>query len=190
MRTFTVNVPSLPILVRKKYLNPDLDGFERAYLISVTGVAGRPLFFGVHLESCALYTRLPITALVCTRYTDGSLPLSYSPLSLQDSQPWSCLAGDVQYICLDHLKGARTLVKARNGTTMYGNYLFSIDYDGDGLTEDPEQYKSHNVIALKDGSLVAYPNNYLLFLDEYFVDNKDDKFPNYKRQSKYWMPGG
>lgn len=191
MKIFTVNIPSLPVLVKRRYLNPGLEGFEKAYLITATAISGRPLFFGVHLESGALYTRLPITALVCDRYNEDVIHTQYSSLSLQDSQPWSCLEGNVQYICYDHLKGSRAMIRIPSTKEkIYGHYLFTIDYEGDGLTEDPGQYKSHNVVALDGGSMVAYPNNYMLFLDDYFTDNEDHKFPDYRRQEKYWMPGG
>lgn len=181
--SFTVDIPSLLVKVDKEFLGirPELgeDKCENAYLIAVTSIFGRPMFFTVHLESGALFSRLPITAIKCDRFNE----IDYrSHLSIEKLQPYSCLNGEIQYISYKHLKDYQ--VSARIGRRYFcGNYLFTIDYSGKGLTEDPEQFKTHNVVVLSNGSLAALPNNYLLFKDGYFTKGE---CPKYRRMIDYW----
>lgn len=175
--TFTVNIPSFRCNVRDRFLG-DGTGSSQAYLIACTSIPNRPLFFTAHLFTGAIWSRLPIHALWSDFFDHGiGQP---DELTLDQAQPYSCLGGDIQYIEYQHLKNYR--VKLDSGQS--GTYLFTIDIIGQGLAEDPEQHKTHNICVLDNGNLVAFPNNKLLFLDEYFTDGQT--FPKYKRQSQYW----
>lgn len=69
--------------------------------------------------------------------------------------------------------------------TEYGHYLFTVDYNGPGLMEDPEQFKTHNILVLESGNLVALPNNHILFVDDHFA--RESEFPKYRRQTDYLL---
>jgi hypothetical protein len=177
----TVNVPSLKVKVRRRYLNPEFEGFEEAYLVAVTAIAGRPLLFHVHLKSGALFSRLPITALICEKF--GATETSaLAECFMQHAQPWSCLEGPVQAYVIEHLRDSSVSIMEGSG-----HYLFTVDYYGDGLAADPEQWKSHQVIVMDCGNLMALPNNKVLFVDQFFTQIQE--FPAYQRQTKYWMAG-
>lgn len=177
---FYSDIEPFRVLVRRKYLNPKFDGFEEAYLIGVTALANRPLLFTVHLESGALFSRLPIIALSCTKY--GATPTEKEiPINL--AQPWSAFDASIQVFTYAHLKDCDVQTKL-SGREVFGKYLFTIDYNGHGLAEDPTEYKSHNVCVLEDGNLIAYPNNYLLFTDGFFTEING--WPEYRRSDKYW----
>jgi hypothetical protein len=70
-----------------------------------------------------------------------------------------------------------------------GSYLLTIDQEGGGWAEDPEQHKTFNLGFYDSGQLFALPNNFAQFLDNHFV-SKDiisgDSVPNYARQTTYW----
>lgn len=177
---FIVNTPAIRVKVYSEFLGKPLGSLEEGYLVAVTSIPSKPLFFTVHLESGALWQRLPINALVCERF--GATPLA-EPLPLEVAQPFSCLEGDINVIEYSHLKNYEVEVKG----DMKGYYLFTVDVAGNGLSEDPVQHKSHNVIVLDCGRLVAVPNNYCLFKDTYFTKDMNTE---YKRVDKYYLAGG
>jgi len=180
---FVTNLPALKVLVSKFYLNGTM-GHEPGYLVAAHCRNNRPILFTVHLESGALFSGLPIEALYSSRFSEASPKAVYDTMQLQ---PFSCLAGPVQCITYDHMKGCGGMFKI-DGKDMAGHYLFTIDYAGDGLAEDPEQYKTHNIIELVNGHLAALPNNHCLFLDKFFTEDRG--WPKYYRNSSYWSAGG
>ena len=151
----------------------------------MTSKFGRPLLFTVHLESGALFSGLPIDALMCDRY--GEADLTSKIIGTELAQPYSCLEGDIQCVQYWYLKDYKVICKVGN-QVLNGRYLFTIDYSGDGLADDPEQYKSHNIIVLSNGNMVALPNNMCLFEDGHFTGELKE-FPKYKRNLNYYMPG-
>jgi hypothetical protein len=139
--------------------------------------------FTVHLESGAVWSRLPICAFKCDRYGITTKP--DEKIHPKDLQPYSCLDGDIQVISHQYLKDYKVLAKI-GSSNLQGRYLFTVDYMGMGLSEDPEQFKTHNVIVLDNGSLAALPNNMLKFQDEHFTTNNGLVFPQYKRSTTYY----
>lgn len=182
MNRFTDSTPAIRLYVRNKYLGLTDNDITEAYLLSVTSVANRPLMFTVHLETGALWSRLPITALYMNRYLKHeTVP---TEMSLELAQPFTCLDGSIQVIAHPHLKNYEIIAKMNNEVST-GHYLFTVDVVGDGLAEDPVQFKTHNICVLNNGNLIAYPNNYLLFKDGYFTE-KLTEMPAYKRQDVYY----
>jgi hypothetical protein len=163
------------------------DNFTEANLIAVTSISNGILAFTVHLETGALWSRLPINALFIRRFNANATP---SVMSLDLAQPYSCLEGDINVIAHPYLKNYEVTIfeGGKRNQPRKGHYLFTVDYLGTGLAEDPVQFKTHNVCCLDTGELIAYPNNYLLFTDSYFTVSESP--PQYKRQDKYYIPGG
>ncbi|MCA2654529.1 hypothetical protein [Microcystis sp. M061S2] len=166
-----IDVPRIKLLVDRSFLGPKLKGYENAYLYSVTGIINRPLLFNVHLESGALFSRLPIHALF-TKPAPKPPPLNIL-------MPWGVIGNKIQCIEHEYLKNYEVLTSL--GT---GRYLFTIDQFDGGFSEDPEQHKTMNIIAIDDGWLAALPNNMCRFLDRHFTNHE---LPTaYERQSAYW----
>jgi hypothetical protein len=181
MMGFSVDLPNIKVFVRKSFLNKDSDGLEEAYLLSVTNIPNRPLFFNVLLESGAIYSRLPISALSCDRFN----PLGEPEFELEDLQPYSCLDGSICVVSNSLLKDSDIVCRISDKKDVPGNYLFTIDVMGQGLAEDPEQYKSFNIAVLYNGQIVALPNNLMYITNDYFTKNVG--WPNHiRRNTKYW----
>lgn len=170
-----INVPTFKILVANRFITdaPD-DGFTEAYLVSARVIKSRPILFTVHLENGALYSGLPINALF-------GCESECHALELEEAQPWSCLEGPANALILGHMKDYQVEVLKAD---LEGRYLFTIDYHGDGLAQDPEQHKMHHIIETETHCLVAMPNNFCLFDDAYFV--KKDMTFQLTRQKKYY----
>lgn len=171
----TINLNVEKVKVAKKYLTDSKEeGFVDAYLIAARCLASRAILFTVHLENGAVYSGLPIEAIYGKWSVDTKDSLETTAL-----QPWSCLEG-AQYISYTHLAHYDVLCTTLQRS---GRYIGTIDYNGAGLAQDPEQYKSHNLILPDLGQLMAMPNNYCLFKDEYFTNDTEIAL---KRNRVFW----
>lgn len=148
-------------------------GFEECYIFAATCLQNRPPLFTAHLESGAVYSRLPIhafRALSCTAFT---------PRSLEILCPWTCVGSAAHAVRHEYLAGYDGTHKALGD----GRYLFTIDYSNGGFSEDPGQHKTHNLIEFSSGLIGAFPNNMLVFKDAHFTSGK---MQPYKRQTIIW----
>lgn len=182
-----INVPARKAYVLSEYLT---DGKIKGktipcYVIAARVIKSRPILFTVHLENGAVYSGLPVNA-ITTEEHSGKL------FSLQHSQPWSCLESPANAIVIEHLKDYEVevfspeLLKENEGLSATGTYLYTIDYSGEGLAQDPEQHKCHHIIALESSNWVAMPNNYCWFKDRYFTEKETSvALSELRRSSKY-----
>lgn len=174
---FTTDLPALKVYIEQSYLTADqLHGLEEAYLVGVKSQANHPLKFTVHLETGGLWSGLPIEAISLSR----DLVLSYDTTLLQ---PFSCLEGNIQVIEYKYLQKYQVHAMI-DGKLLPGLYYCTIDYCGSGLTDDPEQFKTHNLILLDGGQIAALPNNMCLFTDHHFTKSSEPVIPrHYSRSS-------
>lgn len=189
----TLSTPPLKVRVLTRFMSnsaalarhPELPQLVDGYLVAVTAQAGRPLLFTVLLENGALFSGLPISALYCEKYGAEISPFPQG-LSVVEAQPWSCLEGPAQIVEYELLLDSQVWVRTPRFENRNCFYLFTIDYHGEGLAQDPEQAKSHNVLVSDQGQLLAMPNNYCLFRNEWFTGGQD-AFPTWlRRQSAYY----
>lgn len=189
--SFVSNLPSLKVRVWDEYLTDDPGRTEstEAYLVAVKSEINQALKFTVYLESGALWSGLTIDTLTCSRYpVMKGLCKVYS---LQELQPYSCLSNNIQaieYTFMKNYKGTFNIGKEK----VSGWYLFTIETIGSGtLADDPEQFKTFNVVQLENSQLAALPNNFCNWDDDFFFDGEKAKDKvNYRRNSNYPLPGG
>ena len=188
MKTFTVNIPALKVFVRDSLLtaNPENKKLTEGYLIAVTSIPYRPLLFTVHLITGAVFSRVPLSALVCKKYNPNMEDPPEMPLEV--CQPYVCLEGDIQHISYEYLKDYEVICKLGDKQEYHGRYLFTVDYQSQqGLADDPEQFKTHNIIALDSGQIAALPNNMCLFKDGFFAQGNE--WPKEYRRQKIYQYG-
>lgn len=179
----TLNLPKLKVFVKNSFVtgDPTTVGFSVAYLVSARIIETRPILFGVHFEDGAYYSDLPLDALRFGKTYD----FEAESFSLNELQPWGCISSEAQCLVIDYFKNYRVLANLKT-EKLFGRYLFTIDYHAGGFSEDPEQYKAHHIIALENGYMIAFPNNYLLFIDYHFT--KRDAWPDrYRRNQHYYL---
>jgi hypothetical protein len=190
--SFIANVPALRLGVLGRYLGVKTLGvgtvtLEMCYLVAVTAEPSGPLWFTVHLESGALWQRLPIEAL---RATSNLYPVviawAADAHKTDELQPYSCLEGDIAVIEYKHLRNYDVIASV-GGAEYKGSYLFTVDVLGSGLANDPVQHKTHNIVVLENGQLAALPNNRVRFIDKYFTDSVQ---PRYSRVDRKYSAGG
>lgn len=167
-----IDIPFIKTKIKQSFIGPK-NSFENCYIFSVTCLPSRPLLFNAHLECGAIVSRIPINAF---KNNDYAIELTKEKL-----QPYSVIGHKSQSICHEYLKDYT--VKTKECGT--GRYLFTIDSFDGNFSEDPEQHKTFNIIELDNGQLAALPNNYCLFLDTHFTENKE--WPKHiKRNTEYW----
>lgn len=188
---FISSVNPLKILVDKQYLtNFCEEGLEEAYLIAVKAVSGKALSFTVHLESGAVFSSLPIIAL---RHPEIQNFTHIVPETHPIHQPFTCLEGPIQILTYDGVYDYKVACRLQN-SVIDCRYLFTIEYSGDGVASDPEQFKTHNIIySIETGALYAMPNNMCLFYDKHFTNVKNpldiSQWPRYNRNVKVYRAG-
>tara|TARA_Y100000361_G_scaffold56032_1_gene48871 strand:- start:145 stop:558 length:414 start_codon:yes stop_codon:yes gene_type:complete len=79
------------------------------------------------------------------------------------AQPWDCSSHEHAVIKMDRVSSSPWLCKIDNEFHT-GRYLFTVDYTGNDIADDPAQHKQSHVLELTDagkwtGNIVALPNN-------------------------------
>ena len=175
-----INAPSIKMSVGAHYITGETGDPIACYLLGIDARENQHLRFSVYLESGAIWSGLPIEALRSDRaeITESQLYENH------DLQPFTCLDGIVSSIAYKLLLNAT--IKTPLGL---GCYLFTINYQGTELSDDPEQHKTHNIIALDNGQVCALPNNMIRVQDNWFAD-QDMDISKYKRSGVRYTAGG
>lgn len=182
----TINVPTTKVKVVSKYLGlANTIDCQEAYLIAVKGKPNEALAFTVHLENGALFSNLPLEAL---RRVDATESVT-KVFDNETLQPYSCTEGPITLISYDYLKNYAGIAKV-GGEEVEVRYMFTIDYEGQGLSDDPEQYKTHNLVkVLNNEQIAALPNNRILWFDNHFTKSAPGGWPNLKRNVRKYYAG-
>lgn len=176
------DLPYLKCFVRSEFLYAgDCEGdLESAYAFSVTAFVNRPLLFTVHLDSGALFSGLPIWALVSADVKANAIALPE-----EDLQPWGCLGERVSVIQHKYLRDYEGLCKIKTREIL-GAYVATFVFLPDGgFEEDPSQSKTMNLMALRSGQFALLPNNMILFRDKHFT-GRVEKWPKYRRNETHF----
>jgi|TARA_R100000426_G_scaffold80130_1_gene57893 hypothetical protein len=146
--------------------------FLHAVAFAVNTIPDRSLSFQVVFTGCeeleetgenvhggAMWARMPIEALV------ADIPLQEWPEPMLDHlcQPWDCESRDHSVVIMDRVSSSPWICKI-DGEFYTGKYMFTVDYTGNDIADDPAQHKQSHVIYLTDagewtGNFVALPNN-------------------------------
>ena len=173
--------PPIKVFVRKEFLYNFTKGhgeFIEGTWVSIKSIKNKALLFETLLSNGSLYDKLPINAFCLTKKSN--------PLSLSNSQLWDNLSYNITVIEKELLKKMSCKVMMKDKVVRTGTYLFTIDYWGSStLAETPQEHKSQNIIALDDGSLIAYPNNRILFQDASLV--WDNEMPDWIASQQEWI---
>lgn len=176
--------PAIKVFIDREYITNHSDmslSLIEAYLLAVDCRTNDRIRFTVFLQSGAIWSGLPIEAIWCSRF--GDIDTS-KKLTTDELQPYSCLEAPAVVFSYKALKHANMLVKGLGAA----NYLFTINYQGEGFAEDPEQSKTHNIVVLEHGQLGAFPNNYLLVDEPWFTEKSETA--DYRRDAKFYFPQG
>ena len=169
------NVPHFNCWVRREFTCNHMDyhgEYLHAVAFAVNTIPDRSLSFQVVFTGCeeleetgenvhggAMWARMPIEALV------ADIPLQEWPEPMLDHlcQPWDCESRDHSVVIMDRVSSSPWICKI-DGEFYTGKYMFTVDYTGNDIADDPAQHKQSHVIYLTDagewtGNFVALTNN-------------------------------
>lgn len=172
------NIPHFKCWVRREFTANHME-YHGEYLhglaIAVSTVPDRCLSFQIVFTGCesdfndspnihggAMWARMPITGLIADEpfLTPDAMP---KLMDTHLAQPWDCSSHDHTIIKMERVSSSPWLCKINN-EFYKGQYLFTVDYTGNDIADDPAQHKQSHVIKLTDagewtGNIVALPNN-------------------------------
>lgn len=176
------NIPFFHCLVRREYTR-NLADRHGEYLQAVAFAAccrrGRMLSFHLALRGTdekdaeqftggAMFAEVPIEALAwkpCEK-----------PKSLDDIAPWDVFSETFTVVELKFIAGGKVTVLP---SLRAGRYLFTLDFCGSDLADDPQQHKQLHVLKMDAGGFAAVPNNRLLVHDDAFWTVDTAKRPDF-----------
>jgi hypothetical protein len=197
MTTLVANVPPVKVWVRSEYLYDLRKGhgeYTPAYWVTCKSISGRALYFEAYLtEYGALYDKLPISAFLAWDSNYPEKPESPTPdLELTDLQFWNGFDTGLTVIEKNLIYNMDVEVLTRSSGVIHGTYLFTVDNYHPHRNEPdfyfaevPDEHKSHNIIALDNGQIGAYPNNRCRFSDPSLTPEQL-KTPDFKVSTRYF----
>ena len=144
------------------------------YWVSIKSLPGRCFYFETFIPSHgALYDKLPISAFLIWDSDHPDKPEIPTPdLPLEELQFWNCFSYDITTLEKNLTYTMGWEIRTKTHGSLSGDYLFTIDsFNGDrsrtdlSFAETPDEHKSFNIIALRNGQCAAYPNNRCRIVD-------------------------
>ena len=192
MGVLNENIPSFKALVRKSHFtkNPeDINSFLNVYVFGIQSCAGVILTFHVMTDDGMVRSRVPISE-IYTSVPEKDVPFNYKQL-------WDCFSNNVSVIEYNFLAFHRAQIVLRDGSKVWGTYLFTIDWYDNPYSDEPSDYKCGHIFEADDGYLLCQPNNRIFWKDSNWVTKKlpenlkqfkvDDELVSVENLSDKWI---
>ena len=186
------NIPSFKALVKKSFFTKqesDSKYFYNVYVFGIQSVAGKILTFHVITDDGMMRSRVPISE-IYTKQPTNDIPFYYKQL-------WDCFSENVSVIEYDFLAFHKAQIMLRDGTMVWGTYLFTIDWFNNPYSDEPSDYKCGHIFEGDNGYLLCQPNNRLLWKDSNWITKKlpqdlkqfkvDIELPSVENQCNKWI---
>lgn len=186
------NVSSFKAVVKKSYFTKnqlDSDEYYNVYVFGVQSIAGKMLTFHILTDSGMMRSRVPLSEIYIQK-PEKDVPFYYKQL-------WDCFSENVSVIEYDFLAYHRCQVVLRDGSKVWANYMFTIDWYNNPYSNEPSDYKCGHILASDDGYLLCMPNNRIFWKDSNWVTKKlpedlkqykvDTELLSVENQSDKWI---
>ncbi len=196
MPTLNENIPSFKAMVRKSFFTKDetdRNEFYNVYVFALQSYPGTILTFHVMTDAGMLRSRVPLSE-IYTHQTDND---SFNDIPFNHKQLWDCFSENVAVTEYSFLAYHRAQIVLRDGTKVWGTYMFTVDWFNNPYSDEPSDYKCGHVFAADDGYLLCMPNNRIFWRDSNWVTKKlpDDlkqfrvctELPSVENQSDKWV---
>lgn len=192
MGLYNENIPSFKGFVRKSYLTKNKEEFEifiPVYCFGIQSNAGTILTFHVMTDDGMVRSRVPLSE-IYTKIPTNDIPFNYKQL-------WDCFSNNVTVTEYHFLAYHRAQVVLRDGTKVWGTYMFTVDWFDNPYSDEPSDYKCGHILESDDGYLLCQPNNRLFWKDSNWVTKKtpedlkqfkvDNEILSVENQSDRWV---
>ena len=186
------NVSSFKAVVKKSYFTKnqlDSDEYYNVYVFGIQSIAGKMLTFHILTDSGMMRSRVPLSE-IYLQEPEKDVPFYYKQL-------WDCFSENVSVIEYDFLAYHRCQVVLRDGSKVWANYMFTVDWYNNPYSNEPSDYKCGHILASDDGYLLCMPNNRIFWKDSNWVTKKlpedlkqykvDTELLSVENQSDKWI---
>jgi hypothetical protein len=158
------SIPSFKALVRKSYFTKsesDVNEFYNVYVFGLQSCSGLILTFHVMTDSGMLRSRVPLSEIYFKEPVDD----------LQDNykQLWDCFSENVSVVEYDFLAYHKAQIVLRDGSKVWGTYMFTVDWYNNPYSDEPSDYKCGHVFEADNGYMLCQPNNRIFWRDSNWV---------------------
>jgi hypothetical protein len=186
------NVSSFKAVVKKSYFTKneaDNDEYYNVYVFGIQSIAGKMLTFHILTDSGMMRSRVPLSEIYLQK-PEKDVPFYYKQL-------WDCFSENVSVIEYDFLAYHRCQVVLRDGSKVWANYMFTVDWYNNPYSNEPSDYKCGHILASDDGYLLCMPNNRIFWKDSNWVTKRlpedlkqykvDTELLSVENQSDKWI---
>ena len=192
MAVLNENIPSFKALVRKSHFTKreeDKNEFLNVYIFGIQSCAGTILTFHVMTDDGMVRSRVPISE-IYTKVPERDIPFNFKQL-------WDCFSTNVSVIEYNFLAFHRAQIVLRDGSKVWGTYIFTVDWYDNPYSDEPSDYKCGHIFEADDGYLLCQPNNRIFWKDSNWVTKKlpsdlkqfkvDYELPSVENLSDRWI---
>jgi hypothetical protein len=186
------NVSSFKAVVKKSYFTKneaDNDEYYNVYVFGIQSIAGKMLTFHILTDSGMMRSRVPLSEIYIQK-PEKDVPFYYKQL-------WDCFSENVSVIEYDFLAYHRCQVVLRDGSKVWANYMFTVDWYNNPYSNEPSDYKCGHILSSDDGYLLCMPNNRIFWKDSNWVTKRlpedlkqykvDTELLSVENQSDKWI---
>lgn len=163
MSKLNENIISFKAFVKKSYFTKNTEDLEfySVYVFGLQSIPGKILTFHVMTDHGMLRSRVPLSE-IYTKIPTGDIPFHYKQL-------WDCFSYNVTVTKYDFLESHRGQIVLRDGTKVWGTYMFTVDWFDNPYSDEPSDYKCGHIFFSDEGYLLCQPNNRIFWKDSNFI---------------------
>jgi len=161
------NIPHFKAKIRKSFFTKKEEHSTEYYdaiCFGIQSISGKILTFHIMTDNGMMRSRVPLSE-IYTKECDKDIPFHYKQL-------WDCFSENVSVIRYDFLEYHRAQIVLRDGTKVWGEYMFTVDWFNNPYSDEPSDYKCGHVFSSDDGYLLCMPNNRIFWKDSNWVTKK------------------
>jgi len=135
MSLLNSNIPSFKALVRKSYFTKNEDDknvFFNVYCFGIQSISGVILTFHVMTDNGMVRSRVPLSE-IYIKEPQKDIPFNYKQL-------WDCFSENVTVTKFSFLEFHRAEIVLRDGSRVWGTYMFTIDWFSNPYSNEPSDY--------------------------------------------------
>jgi hypothetical protein len=151
-------------LVKKSYFTKnqaDEKEFYNVYVFGIQSCSGKILTFHVMTDTGMLRSRVPLSEIYFKEPENDILDIF--------KQLWDCFSENVSVIEYDFLSYHKAQIVLRDGTKVWGTYLFTVDWYDNPYSNEASDYKCGHIFRADDGYLLCQPNNRIFWRDSNWI---------------------
>ena len=154
MSKLNSNIPHFKAKVRKSFFTKneqDKDEYYDVICFGVQSISGKILTFHIMTDNGMIRSRVPLSEIYLKEPTKD-IPFNFKQL-------WDCFSENVTVTEYDFLEYHRAQIVLRDGSKVWAEYMFTVDWYSNPYSDEPTDYKCGHIFKSDDGYLLCMPNN-------------------------------